>query len=379
MGPLVAVSGFGLFAVDPATGQGTTLKFSGVEGVDIRSRPAVADGVAYVLTYDTLPGQSYSQTVYLSTLDLATGIDRRVATLGVTRQSDTSPTLTEYDSLTVADGSVWVRRGTFGSRDRDLVAYDTVTGAEERVVPVDMADNLISDGSRLYFYADATLKAMDSTTGAVTDLASQFPYVAALDADVALGDFVITRSGNPLSPEDAGRLPDLLSLRLGAMAWGDGNLWVLASGSAGTVSGDLALAELVLRIDAATGVVTSMVPTTGSGAYFTGPNEISLGDEAIAYADGSAWVVDRQANGALLRIDPTTRSVTITYEPCASDQRCDNGVFNVTDPDGLWLQLTRFGAASAAGTSSGPISIERIDTVSGTLVRSVSVADLLTG
>jgi len=381
-GPLVAVSGFGLVAADPASGRGRALKFSAVEGVDIRSRPVVAEGVAYVLTYDTVPGQSYSQTVYLSALDLATGSDRRVATLGATRETDTSPTLTEYDSLTVASGLVWVRRGTFGSRERELVAYDLATGAERRVVPVDMADHLVTDGARLYFYADGLLKVMDAATGTVKDLLSQFPYLAALIASPSLGplgDLVTTRSGNALSTEDAGRLGDLLSVGLGAMAWGDGSLWVLASGSAGTVSGDLALAELVLRIDPVTGKVTSIAPTTGIGEYFTGPEEISLGDEAIAYADGSVWVVDRQSNGALLRLDPSAESVSVAYEPCAADLRCDNGVFNLTDPDGLWMQLTRFGPKSADGTSSGPISIEQIDTASGTLVRSIPVADLLTG
>ena len=56
-GPLVFISGLGLYAVAADSGDGRALEFRDVEGAALRPNPVVADGRAYVFTFDTIEGQ----------------------------------------------------------------------------------------------------------------------------------------------------------------------------------------------------------------------------------------------------------------------------------------------------------------------------------
>jgi hypothetical protein len=373
-GPLVLVSGAGLWTVDPNTGEGRPLTFDGVEGVAVGTDPALGEGAAYVFTYDTVDGQSFSQTVHVGAVDLATGATRTVVTVGTTRTADTDQNLVEFDALAATGSTVWVRTGAFGERERELIAYESSTGAEVRRVAVDAAEHLTSDGTALYFYADGNLVRLDPATGTDASLIEQFPSFTDIADPAQLADLAVTRSGAPVPADEQAATADFLGLRLGPLVAGGGSLWVLASGSASTTGGDLVVADVVLQLDPATGSVQGVVPLTGFGDTFTGENEISIGDESLVWVGDSLWVADRQTNGAVLRV--ASGGATLAFTPCTPDVRCDNARFDHTDPDGLWLHYTRL-APTGDGSSSGPLVLDQLDPGTGSLIRSTTISELI--
>lgn len=392
-GPLVYVSGIGLFSIDATTGAGEEFPFSDVEDAAINVEPAVDGDNAYVLTYTTIPGESYSHTVYLSRVQRSTGNDERFSQLGVDREDDEAEELWEYPELVVAAGDVWVIKELFGAPGSEVILrVDGTTGEVVSTLPRPRARGMSSDGDRIYLWSEAGIDMLDPTTESFDTLIPNGAAIGELLAEnVDLNRTLITESGmaptrddieflarTPLDSRSLGTARGSTQTPLHFLAYRDGALWLTWDVTSGTHAGETALAEAILRLDIDSRRIDGIAPTVEFGEHFL-DGEITNGHGDFAWYEGAIWVIDPQSNGAVMRIEPSTLTAEIAHEPCGGgDFICSDAdavVFNRTDPDSLWLRFAR-SVDEGGGSSGGEIFIQELD-ASGQLVQEIPVKQLL--
>ena len=386
-GPLVFVSGAGLYAVDAASGDGSALEFRDVEGESLRPVPAVADGVAYVFTFAKIEGQENAHNGYLSRLDLATGDDVRFAGVGFDRETDLAEELFEYEEIVVLLGDIWIVKQQFSEGGSEvLLRFDGETGELIDEIPAPGIAGIVTDEKRLFAFTHAGLEAFDSGTGTFDTLIA---HGTDLDELLAPGvDLAAAfRSEGGTTPTE--RIIELAGIDASAvgrgqrdvrgLVVGDVALWFGWNQNFATAEGENLLAEALLRFDLASGQIDRIVPTVQFGTRFLGDNTISNGLGDMVWHAGALWVVSPQSNGAILRVDPPTGEVEIAYLPCGADEFiCDDRddvLFNRTDSERLWIELTRF-VDQGDGSRIGMIFLERLDSATGALALQVPFSQI---
>ena len=385
-GPLVFISGLGLYAVAADSGDGRALEFRDVEGAALRPNPVVADGRAYVFTFDTIEGQENAHNGYLSRLDLATGDDTRFVEVGFDRETDTAEELFQYEEIVVAAGDLWVVKQQFGEGGSELLLrFDGVTGELlERIAAPGIA-GIVTDGERLYAFTAAGLEALDPSTGRFETL-----LAAGTDLEELLAPGIDLKPAFASEDRSAppARVVALAAIdssavgrgqrEVATLAYGEGGLWFGWHQNFSTTGGERFLAEALMRFDIVSGRIDRVVATVELGTRFLDDSTISNGHGDIVWHAGALWVVDPQSNGAVLRIEAASGSVAVAYEPCGEEFICedrDDVLFNRTDPERLWIELTRF-EDQGDGSRVGMIFLERLDSTTGALVLQVPFAQI---
>ncbi|MEQ8718796.1 MAG: hypothetical protein RIE08_14385 [Acidimicrobiales bacterium] len=379
-GAVIIVSGLGSYGVSADATEGTPIEFADMDGVSVGTEPVTDGEGAYVLTFRTLEGQSFAAEAFVGRVDLATGETSTVARIGVDRESDDAEELTEYGPMVAIDGEVWVYSQVFGESTGELLRLspDSPDGPVASVT-LSRPQALHTDGEMIYVWTESGLTVIDPATGSTSVLVPTGVVIAEAAPDVDLGSLVISRSGAAPAAEDLDFVARSLAVDGGSIngtTLGDGVFWVSIDGVLSTSAGDTVLAEALVGFDVTDGTVTAVIPTIGDGDYFFEENSVDVGDSEIAAFDGAVWIVDRQDNGALLRVDPASGEVAVTYEPCAPPLECEDASFILTDPDALWLDVTRY-EVTGEGSRSGEIWVERIDTGTGAVAASASVQSLI--
>jgi hypothetical protein len=388
-GPLVFVSGSGLYAVDRETGKGTRIDFPGVDGAAIEPAPAVSGDAAFVLTYRRIEGQGFSHTVQLARIDLGSGEVRELAEVGVDRERDDSAELTEYRELVAAAGDLWLVTNRFGSTGRTIARYDGTTGELKATVETESAQGWVTDGQQLFVFSAAGLQALDPATNELrTLLASGTRLAEAATADLDLGSLFKTRSGNALPGDDlafvtgsAARI-DASTVRGGgaSLAAGHGEIWMAWSTfGIQARSGESVLGQGLLRFDLASERVTAVVPLVGFGDHFLEGTSVSSSIGDLAFHGHVLWVTSPQSNGAVIRVDPQLLTASVVYEPCAGEFVCNEPghvQFNRTDAGMLWLKFARL-VDRGGGSRSGSVYLAGLDPASGRLVTEVPFEEIV--
>jgi hypothetical protein len=379
-GPVIIVSGLGAYGVSPDAAEGTLLEFADVDGVSVGTEPVTDGEGTYVVTFRTLAGESFAAEAFVGRVDIATGETSTVARIGVDRESDEAEELTEYGPMVAVDGDVWVYARVFGEPTGELVrlSADSVDGPVASVT-LSRPRTLHTDGDMIYVWTDSGLTMIDPATGSASVVVPTGVVIAEAVPDIDLGSLVISRSGVAPAAEDLDFVARSLAVDGGSVngtTLGDGVFWTSIDGVLSTSAGDTVLAEALVGFDVTDGTVTAVIPTIGDGDYFFDENSVDVGDSEIAAFDGAVWVVDRQNNGALLRVDPASGEVVVTYEPCAAPLECEDTSFILTDPDALWLDVIRY-EVTGERSRSGEIWVERIDTGTGAVVAAASVQSLI--
>lgn len=379
-GAVIIVSGLGSYGVSADATEGTPIEFADVDGVSVGTDPVTDGEGAYVVTFRTLEGESFAAEAFVGRVDLATGETSTVARIGVDRESDDAEELIEYGPMVAIDGEVWVYSQVFGESTGELLRLspDSPDGPVASVT-LSHPQALHTDGEMIYVWTESGLTVIDPATGSASVLVPTGVVIAQAAPDVDLGSLVISRSGVAPAPEDLDFVARSLAADGGSIngtTLGDGVFWVSIDGVLSTSAGDTVLAEALVGFDVSDGAVTAVIPTIGDGDYFFEENTVDVGDPEIAAFDGAVWIVDRQDNGALLRVDPASGDVAVTYEPCAAPLECEDASFILTDPDALWLDVTRY-EVTGEGSRSGQIWVERIDTGTGAVAAAASVESLI--
>ena len=391
-GPLVFVSGAGLYAVDPATGGGRRIEPSDVEGISIGTPPAVAGSAAYVLTFTTVEGQQNSHDGFVTRIDRATGEDAVLVEVGRDRESDTAEDLYEFPEIVATDDAVWVVKQRFGDAGREILRVDPVSGELVATIERARADGFATDGGRLYAFTGEGLEALDPATNAFEPLLPAGTRLAEAAApNLDLSAIFATEDGSALSADDlefalragidgssAGKGRGALGGILYSLAYGDGAIWFGWSAVFSTIDGVSYVGQAILRYDLASGLVDGAVPLSGFGEHFLEGNTVSNSIGDIHWHADALWVVSPQSNGAVLRIDPATLEAEVAYEPCGSEFICsdaDDVLFNRTDPDRIWIEYTRL-VDQGGGSRSGEIFLEQLDSATGARVLEVPFSQI---
>lgn len=378
-GPVYLVSGLGAIAVSPDGSDAEQITFADVDGVSIGTEPVTDGEGAYVVVFRTLEGQSFAAEAFVGRIDLATGETSIVGRLGVDRESDEADELTEYGPMVAIDGDVWVYAQVFGETTGELLRL----GADQPDGPVDSLTlsrpaDLHTDGQRIYAWTSSGLLVVDPATGATEVLVTDGVALTDLVPDVDVTPLIVTRSGAALDDEALAVVADNVSFFSGSIdgtALVDGTFWVTV-GEILQTSPETVLFEAAVGFDVDDGSVSSIVGTVGDGTYFVDESTVDVGDGAVAGFDGALWIVDRQANGRVLRVDPAAGTAEPVHDPCEAPIECEQNRFVLTDPDALWLEVTRYERTDES-SRVGSIHLERIDPVTGEVVASASVESLI--
>lgn len=387
-GPLISVLSFGqgFVTLDPDTGDVRPIELDGVGFTD-REQPALVTGdTAWVLGYTPVADQSFTNDVVLAQVDLTTGTGGAVAQLGRDRADDDDPDSVAWSVVGVVGDTVWVTERIFADTGFDLVGHDTGTGAEtvrHRFDGDAVPRHLVAVGDEILAQAGGDIVRIGLADGSVETVVSFFDSVALGDLITPedLASYVVTADGAPPEPGDVDAI-----LRLGeptpAAGWvSDGtSLWWVFDGfrtldrSVGAVYGG------VVRFDPATAAFTGAWPLGERyGTFIDETTTTTMAQAELVVRDGIVWLADVRDDGVLLRLDPTNGEVIGTAPQ--RDDAIDYTRLEMidTDPDAVWVRVTRFVITSAddEGTSaSGTSTIERIDPETGAAVVTVAETDI---
>ncbi|MFN3219134.1 MAG: hypothetical protein ACE367_21785 [Acidimicrobiales bacterium] len=387
-GPLISVLSFeqGFVTLDPGTGDARPIDLDGVGFTD-REQPAlVAGDTAWVLGYTPVADQSFTNEVALAAVDLSAGTGGVVVQLGRDRVDDDNPDSVAWSVVGVVDDTVWVTERVFADTGFDLVGHDTATGAERARHRFDgdaVPRHLVVVGDAMLAQVGGDIVRVDLGTGAVEVVVSFFDSVALGDliAPEELTAYVVTADGAPPEPGDVDAI-----LRLGEptpnAGWvTDGtSLWWVFDGFRTLDRGVVAVYGGVVRFDPATAAFTGAWPLGERYATFIDETtSTTMAQAELLVRDGVVWLADVRDDGVVLRLDPATGEVIGTAPGRDDDIDYIRLEMIETDPDAVWVRVTRFVITSTdeEGTSaSGTSTIERIDPETGAAVVTVAETDI---
>jgi hypothetical protein len=386
-GPLLSVLSFGqgFVTLDPGTGDVRRIELDGVGYTDREQLALVAGDTAWVLGYTPVADQSFTNEVTLARVDLLSGTGGVLVQLGQDRADDDDPDAVAWSVVGVVGDTVWVTERPFADTGFDLVGHDTATGTETArhrfdgdAVPL----HLVVVGDAMLAQAGGDIVGIDLATGAVEVVLSFFDSAALGDliAPEDLGAFVVTADGAPPEPDDVESIL-LLGEPTPNAGWvTDGtSLWWVFDGFRTLDRGVGAVYGGVVRFDPATAEFTGAWPLGERyGTFVDEATTSTMAQAELLVRDGLLWLADVRDDGELLRLDPATGEMFGTAPPRGDIDYTRLQMID-TDPDAVWVRVTRFVITSTGdeGTSaSGTSTIERIDPPSGATVVTVAETDI---
>jgi hypothetical protein len=387
-GPLLSVLSFGqgFATLDPGTGDVRRIELDGVGYTDREQAAFVAGDTAWVLGYTPVVDQSFTNEVTLVRVDLATGTGDVLVQLGQDRADDDDPDALTWSVVGVVGDTVWMTERRFADTGFALVGHDTATGTEtvrHRFDGEAVPRHPVVVGDEMLAQAGGDIVGIDLATGAVEVVVSFFDSVSLGDLISAddLASYVVTADGAPPEPGDVDAI-----LRLGEptpnAGWvTDGtSLWWVFDGFRTLDRGVGAVYGGVVRFDPATAAFTGTWPLGERyGTFVDETTSSTMVQAELAVRDGIVWLADVRDDGVLLRLDPANGEVIGTAPRRDDDIDYTRMEMIDTDPDAIWLRVTRFVITSTddEGTSaSGTSTIERIDPDTGAAVITVAETDI---
>ena len=286
----------------------------------------------------------------------------------------------------VIGDTVWSTERVVADAGFSLVGHDTATGAEtvrHRFEGEAAPRHLVIVGDAVVGQAGGDIVRIDLATGAVDVVVSFFDAVSLGDiiSPEELPAFVVTADGAPPDPGDVESI-----LRVGEPSpqpgWvSDGtSLWWVFDGFRTLERGGGAVYGGVVRFDPTTADLTGAWPLGPRyGTFVDETTTSTMAQAQLLVRDGIVWLADVRDDGELVRLDPATGEVTGVLSERSEDIDYTRLEMIGTDPDAVWVRVTRFVITSTddEGTSaSGTSTIERIDPATGQAVVAVAEAEI---
>lgn|GEM_PF-1336859 len=398
--------GFGLFDIDPSTGQAAAIPgIAAVETVNRDYDVVVRNGRAFAIGSKVRPGQTFASDESVVRVDYATGEVVQLAALGSTQETDESESRTRYTIEAVTDGSVLVKASEFGAESAVYKVFDAETG-EQTSTFLTPRYEFASDASTcsggiegLVGLSDGRVAGTALGSPSILDLATGEIEVLINcgEPDPELADYVPLGQGTDFMVFNEGPAPTeetiatLLATDL-EPEWGfvegDGDLWWINSSN--RVADDVqALVGGVVRFNLDSGAVEAVYPLGPNlgefidcGADSDTCSTSRLGQAELRYIDDRLVMVDIRENGQILILDPATGAITTTPLERGDGVDYTDAEMLYGSPDDIWLQVRRMTITKDDETgrsASGPIFIERLNVESGTVDFSADGEDLFQG
>ncbi|HEC10548.1 MAG TPA: hypothetical protein ENI86_13455 [Acidimicrobiales bacterium] len=416
-GLVVVLNSFGdsLFEVNPSTGEHRALTMDGAEFVDRQNQPVVAGGRAWMITGTLLEGQSYSSTVGLGRLDLATGEGRQIAELGVDRENDEAQDLNIYEIVGADDTSVWVKVQKFGEDSSQSIyrRYDAETGdllgeIDELVYEYESDTATCTAGiTEPRILPDGTFMALVGTFPAVVDtetgeITPTVPWCEANDdafdpyrlssvlTPEEMADWAITESGEPVPAEELDSMFGFGDITPSGGKWvidGDRHAWWVFAGIRGYRDGEdsgKAIIGGVVEFDLDSNQLVEIYPLGEYAGRWLPDDDTfdvaTLSDVYLAYSGDRLWIMDGTEDGPLIGLDPATGTVEAHQLVKGEGVDVTEAEILAFDADGLWLEVNRAVVTeNEDGSRSrlGELSLVRIQGTTGAVVVDVPEREIL--
>ena len=392
--------GFGVYDVDPATGQARAVPgIASVETVDRNRDLTVGGGAAYSLGGTVREGQTFASDISVVKINYATGQVSQLAALGFDRETDDSQEFTSYTLQGVAGDRVVVSAAEFGSDEGTYTVYDANSGAEKASFPRPFYEFTSDTGtcsgniSNLIGLSDGRLMGTGLGSPAYIDLDTcEVELIIGCDQDdpqfsefvtpSEIADYAVFDEGPALTDDQLERLLQSDLNPEQGFVEGGGDLWWIEA-DVRQVDDATAIIGGVVQFDLEAGAIKAVHPLGAKLGEFLDDDEgfdlTTLEQAQLRYLDGRLVMVDGRENGSIFTLDPSTGTITETAIELGEGVDYTSTDLLAGDPDGIWLEVGRrtITRDDESGRSSfGPTYIEHFDLATNQIDLSLAAEDL---
>lgn len=411
-GALVSVLdiGLGLYGIDRDTGKSFELAYEENWFTDRNNAPFVVGDRAYTLVFREVDDLDFVNETSVAEFDLATGQGREVIAFGANSESSESFERTTWELIGAGGDALWLRRSesdTEGSTTQTVERYSIATGEragevsnEGVVLTTDEGATCTSAPRPIGVGSDGTLYVslggipgrVDNDTFDVVEIIpvcfNEDLWLSRIAGLIDLAEFTIVDNDTPVPAEQTSFLyddePEISNDS--ALVTDDAIWWVFSRTPSFTDDADeqrSAIVGGVARLDLATGGVSAFPIGDNIGEFLdrdeTGFSLSAMSQVDLQFVGGSLWLMDHREAQPLHRLDPTTGNVTQFEIPVGEGNDFVDAELIPTDPDAIWLSVTRRMITSAEGenrSTTGTSFVDQVDPETGKFVRAISEGEL---
>lgn len=411
-GALVSVLdlGLGLYGIDRDSGESFELSYESDWFTDRTNQPFVVGDRAYSLIFRELPDVDFVNETSVAEFDLATGQGREIVAFGANSESSDTLERTTWNLLGAGGDALWLRRNASdgeGTSTQTLERYSITTGEKTGEISPDSIEITTPDGGScsagprpigvgadgtLYVNLSGVPARVDNETLEVVQIIdvcfNEELWLSNLAGATDLADFTITDDGSAVPEEQLSFFyDDEPEISNDSVVVGDDAIWWVFSRTPSFFDDAdeqrTAIIGGIARLDLTTGVATAFPIDDGIGEFLdqeeTGFSLSAMSQVDLQFVAGSLWLMDRREAQPLRRFDPATGVVTQIDIPVGDGNDFVEAELIPTDPDGVWLSVSRKVITSAEGegrSTTGQSFVDQVDPTTGDIVRSISEGDL---
>jgi hypothetical protein len=384
----------GLYAIDRETDEVRELTMDGVKFTDRQTQPILVSDATYTLTATRIEGQFSSHEVGLGKIDLATGTGTEIALIGTDRENDEDQDLITFELVGGAGTTIWVTSEPFsGDTVVSYRSFESTSGeplAEFSPVPYDVTtpagstctgevrDPIVLSDGTLVGLMSAWPASIDPTSGEVEPLIEWCDFDDQIDLNSLIAvdeinDYAVTEDGSPIPAEEAENVLGVIEPNVsnGAYIDGDGSLWWIFSTNTGYSKDDeVASAHIggIVEFDLASNTIVNVWPLAGDTVTYTpgdGADDISsvssITQADLRILDGKLWIMDWRDDAPLRVLDPATGELASIEIPKGDEYDFISATLISSDPESIWLDVTRSTITSEDDESRSSIGLGFID------------------
>ncbi len=276
------------------------------------------------------------------------------------------------------------------------VPYDSTTETGSTCTGEVRDPIVLSDGSLVGLMA-AWPTSIDPASGDLEPLIDWCDFNTRVDlgslvATDEVNEYAVTEDGSPIPVQEADSVLGAVEPNVsnGSYVEGDGSLWWLFSTSTGYSKDDeFASAHVggIVQFDLASNTIVDVWPLAGDTVTYT-PGD---GEDAIASVssitqadlqilDGKLWIMDWRDDAPLRVLDPATGELTSIEVPKGDEFDFISSNLISSDPESIWLDVTRSNITSEDDESRSSIGqgfIDQLDIVTLTFVTSIDQSSII--
>jgi hypothetical protein len=411
-GALVSVLdlGLGLYGIDRDTGESFELSYEDDWFTDRTNQPIVVGDRAYSLVFREIEDLDFVNETSVAEFDLTTGTGREIVAFGPNSDGSESLERTTWNLIGAGGDAIWLRRNSSdadGSTTQTIVRYSISTGEPTGEVSNDTLEiatdgggsctatprpiGVGSDGT-LYVDLSGIPARVDSETLEPVEIVgvcfNENLWLSTLAGSTDLAEFTITDDGSPVPDDQASFFyDDEPVISSDSVVVSDDAIWWVFSRTPSYLdeAGEQRNAIIggVARLDLATSDVSVFPIDDGIGEFLdqeeTGFTLSAMSQVQLQVVGDHLWLMDIREAQPLRRLDPATGEVTQFEIPVGDGNDFVEAELIPTDPEGVWLSVSRRVITSAEGegrSTTGMSYVDQVDPDTGEFVRSMFEGEL---
>lgn len=411
-GALVSVLdlGLGLYGIDRETGESFELSYEADWFTDRNNPPFVVGDRAYTLIFREIEDLDFVNETSVAEFDLTTGTGREILAFGPNSDGSESLERTTWNLIGVGGDAVWLEKNSSdaeGSTTATIVRYSISTGEQTGEVSNETVDITTDDGGScsasprpigvdsggtLYVSLSGIPGRVDDETLEPVEIVgvcfNEDMWLSTLAGSTDLAEFTITDDGSPV-PEDQKSFfyDDEPVISNDSVVVADDAIWWVFNRTPSYTddAGEQRNAIIggVARLDLATSQATVFPIGDDIGEFLdqeeTGFTLAAMSQVQLQVVGADLWFMDIREEQPLRRLDSATGEVSRFEIPVGEGNDFVEAELIPTDPEGVWLSVSRRVITSAEGegrSTTGMSYVDQVDPDTGEFVRSIFEGEL---